>query len=218
MKILCVSDQIDPLIYTETIKQSHADVDIVLSAGDLPMDYLDFITTNLNKPLFSVLGNHDAENHLIKAARVDAKIRYVAGLILVGLGGSMQRGTSLSEPGAASRHNKKENQFTFTNLEMNIRVLKLLPALFFNRIFRGRFLDLLLTHAPPMGIHDKGDTYYLGFKCFLWFMRVFKPRYLVHGHIHLYDLSEHRITKYHKTLVINAYGHYLLDTKKIHES
>ena len=43
MKILCVSDQIDPLVYTNSIKERFADVDIVLCAGDLAMEYVDFI-------------------------------------------------------------------------------------------------------------------------------------------------------------------------------
>ena len=212
MKILCVSDQIDPLIYTSTIKQRYSDVDLVLSAGDLPMDYLDFIISTLNKPLFFVFGNHhtgkignyrsrelkfyDESEAGCGACYVDLKVKHEAGLIIAGLGGSM-------------RYNSGENQFS--DFEMKLRILKLLPSLFFNRLFHGRFLDILLTHASPFGIHDKEDTCHRGFKCFLWFMRIFKPRYLVHGHIHLYDLSEVRTTKYCETLVINAYSHHLLD-------
>jgi len=199
MKILCVSDQIDPLIYTNTIKQRFADVDLVLSAGDLPLDYLDFIISTLNKPLFFVLGNHHIEWTDIYshgATYIDLKVKREAGLIVAGLGGSM-------------RYNNGENQFS--DFEMNIRLLKLLPALVFNRVFRGRFLDILLTHASPRGIHDKQDKCHRGFNCFLWFIKIFKPRYLVHGHIHIYDLSEVRTTKYHDTLVVNAYSHYLID-------
>jgi Icc-related predicted phosphoesterase len=44
-------------------------------------------------------------------------------------------------------------------------------------------------------------------------MRIFKPRCLIHGHIHLYNISDPRATVYRNTLVINAYGHYILDTK-----
>jgi uncharacterized protein len=199
MKILCVSDQIDPLIYTNTIKQRFADVDLILSAGDLPLDYLDFIISTMNKPLLFVMGNHHTDmpyNYSHGATYIDLKVKREAGLIIVGLGGSM-------------RYNRGENQFT--DFEMKIRILKLLPGLVFNRVFRGRFLDILLTHASPEGIHDKEDKCHKGFKCFLWFIKVFKPRYLVHGHIHLYDLSEVRVTKYCDTLVINAYGHYLID-------
>jgi Icc-related predicted phosphoesterase len=199
MKILCVSDQIDPLIYTNTIKQRFADVDIILSAGDIPLEYLDFIISTLNIPLFFVLGNHhieDVDTYTHGATYVDQKVIREAGLIIAGLGGSM-------------RYNRGENQFT--EFGMKLRMLKLLPALIFNRIFRGRYLDILLTHASPLGIHDKEDRCHKGFKCFLWFIKTFKPRYLVHGHIHLYDLSEVRTTKFHDTLVVNAYGHYLID-------
>jgi Icc-related predicted phosphoesterase len=203
MKILCVSDQLDPLIYTNTIKQRYADVDIILSAGDLPMDYLDFIISTLNKPLYFVLGNHHnnseggPEIQYSGAISVETKVRCEDGLIIAGLGGSM-------------RYNKGENQYS--DFDMYFRVLKLLPALLFNRVFRGRFLDVLLTHAAPLEIHDKQDRCHMGFKSFLWFMRIFKPKYLIHGHIHLYDFSEVRTTKYFGTTVINAFSHYLIDT------
>ena len=216
MKILCVSDQIDPLIYTNSIKQRYADIDFILSAGDLPMDYLDFIVSTLNKPMFFVFGNHHTKElafyqrrsspysleddeifHYSGAAHIDAKLWYEEGLLIAGLGGCM-------------RYNNGENQLT--DFQMRLKILKLLPSLLFNRLFRGRFLDILLTHASPLGIHDKQDRCHQGFKSFLWFMRTFKPKYLVHGHIHLYDLSEVRTTKFCDTLVINAYSHYLIDT------
>jgi Icc-related predicted phosphoesterase len=216
MKILCVSDQIDPLVYTNSIRERFKDVDLILSAGDLPMEYLDFIVSSLNKPLLYIAGNHhtrvpgrgksfmipayaaDDENDSFGACYVDSKIHVEEGFIVAGLGGSM-------------RYNLGENQFT--DFQMYRRILKMLPGLIFNRIFRGRFVDVLLTHASPRGIHDKEDRCHQGFKAFLWFMRVFKPRYLIHGHIHLYDLSEVRMTWYQKTLVINAFNHHVIDTE-----
>jgi len=107
-------------------------------------------------------------------------------------------------------YNKGDNQYT--EGQMLREIWKLFPRLLLNRIFRGRWLDILLTHAAPRGIHDKEDPCHRGFKCFLWFMRFFKPRYLIHGHIHLYDLSELRTTQYGSTLVINAYSQYLINT------
>ena len=216
MKILCVSDQIDPLIYTNSIRQRFADVDLVLSAGDLPMEYLEFIVSSLNKPLFFIFGNHKLKDFVkyksipspylepedfipagSGAVHIGSKVKFEEGLIIAGLGGSM-------------RYNHEENQYT--DLQMRLEIFKLLPTLIFNRIFRGRFVDILLTHASPKGIHDKEDKCHWGFESFLWFMRVFKPRYLIHGHIHLYDLSEVRTTKYNDTLIINAYGHFLVNT------
>ena len=217
MKILCVSDQIDPLIYTNSIRERFADVEMVLSAGDLPMEYLDFIVSSLNKPAFFVFGNHHLKeytqfrekNDSANADKIDemyygsgathlgTKVKREDGLIIAGLGGCM-------------RYNREKNQYT--EFQMKMEILKIMPALIINKIFRGRYLDILLTHASPRGIHDREDRCHLGFSSFLWFMRAFKPKYLVHGHIHLYDLSEVRTTKYGNTTVINAYGHYLLNT------
>jgi Icc-related predicted phosphoesterase len=95
-----------------------------------------------------------------------------------------------------------------------LRVFGLLPRLFLNRLFHGRYLDILLTHAPPLGIHDRQDLCHKGFKVFLWFMRVFKPKYLLHGHIHLYDLAEVRKTRYNDTEIINVYSHYILNIEE----
>ncbi|MCL2243011.1 MAG: metallophosphoesterase [Treponema sp.] len=215
MKILCISDHIDPLVYSSGIKQRFSDIDLILSAGDLPMDYIDFIVSNLNKPLYFVFGNHhtnelkhfrkiwnsviieiDNEFFCCGAVHAGTKVRTEGNLIIAGLGGSM-------------RYNGGLNQFT--DFQMFFEAVKLMPRLLWNRIFHGRYLDILLTHAPPKGIHDKNDKCHLGFKAFLWFMKTFRPRYLVHGHIHLYDLSDVRCTDYAGTTVINAYSHYVFE-------
>jgi Icc-related predicted phosphoesterase len=107
------------------------------------------------------------------------------------------------------RYNKGPNQFT--EFQMTFEIIKIIPRLLWNRVFHGRYCDILLTHAPPKGIHDKNDRCHTGFKIFLWFMKVFKLLYLVHGHIHLYDLSDVRCTKWEDTTVINAYSHYVID-------
>lgn len=215
MKILCISDQIDPLVYSPCIKERFADVDLILSAGDLPLDYLDFIVSTLNKPLFFVFGNHHTEElkhfrnlwdtpfieeniefYSCGAIHLGSKVKTEGDFILAGLGGCM-------------RYNNGRNQFT--DIQMFFEIVKLIPRLLWNRLFHGRFLDLLLTHAPPRGIHDKNDKCHWGFKTYLWFMKTFKPKYLVHGHIHLYDLQDVRCTKWEDTMVVNAYSHYIIE-------
>ncbi|MDR0321844.1 MAG: metallophosphoesterase [Treponema sp.] len=215
MKILCVSDQIDPQVYSPQIKERFSDIDLILSAGDLPLDYLDFIISSLNKPLFFVFGNHNTEElkHYKKlwntpliqnendyfgcgAVHLGTKIKTEGKFIIAGLGGSI-------------RYNNGANQFT--DFEMFMEITKLIPRLLWNRIVHGRYVDILLTHSPPLGIHDKKDKCHTGFKIYLWFMRTFKPKFLVHGHIHLYDLCDVRSTKWKDTTVINAYSHYVID-------
>jgi len=218
MRILCVSDQVDPLVYSPRMRERFKDVGLVLSAGDLPPEYLGFITSMLNKDLIYVSGNHDLgglEAHGIDRWEPDAdrdeatrratgavnagfRIREAEGLIILGLPGSIL-------------YNRGENQFS--ELAMSIRIALLTPRLLWNKILRGRAVDIVLTHASPLGIHDREDPCHRGFKCFLWVMRVFKPRWLVHGHIHLYDLADLRISSYRETTVINAFGHWILDTE-----
>jgi Icc-related predicted phosphoesterase len=217
LKILCISDQIDPLVYSPSIKERFADIDLVLSAGDLPFDYLDYIISNLNKPLLFVFGNHHTEEikHFRKrwdasfveityegficgAIHLESKVRKEGEIIFAGLGGCM-------------RYNNGANQYT--NFQMYLEIIKIIPRLLWNRIFHGRFLDILLTHAPPKGIHDKSDKCHQGFESFLWFMNIFKPKYLVHGHIHLYDLTDVRSTKWKNTTVVNVFSHYIIDMR-----
>ncbi|NOY09992.1 MAG: metallophosphoesterase [Spirochaetes bacterium] len=221
MKVLCVSDHIDPVVYSNNIKTRFRDVDIIISAGDLPLNYYDFIVSNLNKPLFFVFGNHnlkhlkyykpqyqrayydmlDLEKHRsFGATFISGKVRRVkkGTLILAGLGGSML-------------YNGGANQYS--EFGMALYAMRLIPRLIFNRIFYGRYLDILVTHAPPAGIHDLPDRCHRGFKVFLWLIKYFKPRYLIHGHVHLYDRNANKITKYLDTYVVNAYNHCLIDSE-----
>ncbi|MDR2793844.1 MAG: metallophosphoesterase [Treponema sp.] len=216
MKILCISDHLDPLVYTASIKERFKDVDLILSAGDLPQDYLDFVITSLNKPLLSVYGNHELEG-LSKRSYDSAPVlweredeKFGSGVIHIGSKIKIERKIIFAGLGGSMRYNTGENQYT--DFQMLMEIVRLIPRLLFNRLIYGRFVDILLTHAPPLGIHDKPDLCHKGFKPFLWFMKTFKPKYLVHGHIHLYDLSDIRVTAYHDTQVINAYGHYIIDT------
>ena len=62
MKILLISDTEEKAFWdnwTRATAESLADVDLVLSAGDLNPLYLEFLVTMLNVPLVYVRGNHD---------------------------------------------------------------------------------------------------------------------------------------------------------------
>ena len=218
-KILCISDHKDPLIYSNQLKERFKDINLVLSAGDLDLPYYGFIGSTLNKPLLFVFGNHNLKRigHYRKEYReqslraittdnflertygslyIGGKVKRIDGLIIAGLGGSM-------------RYNNGMNQFS--EHQMYVNILKLFPKLLFHRIFYGRWLDILLTHAPPFGIHDREDVCHRGFKSFLWFMRKFRPQYLIHGHVHLYDLNEVRESSYKDTKIVNAYEHTIVE-------
>ena len=53
MKILSISDVVIPFIYSAQVRSLFADVDLVVSCGDLPYTYLEYIISMLDIPLFS---------------------------------------------------------------------------------------------------------------------------------------------------------------------
>ena len=220
MKILCISDQIDPLVYSSNIKERYKDIDFVISAGDLPMEYLDFIVSSLNKSVYFVFGNHNLNEYgLYHETRENYKSVLEQPLIndaechgttYIGFKAIKDNSLLIAGVSGSLRYNKGLNQYT--DRQMKRKLYGLIPSLLLNKVRYGRFLDILVTHASPEGIHDKSDPCHRGFKSFLWFMEVFKPKYLIHGHIHLYDMQDIRVSKYHETTVINAYSHFILDT------
>jgi calcineurin-like phosphoesterase family protein len=218
MRILCISDQVDPLVYSSRMKDRFSDIDLVLAAGDLPMEYLGFITSMLNKPLLYVEGNHDlgrvapwgedsisrfpsphGQDEATGALDVGFRFARVEGLTVLGLPGSM-------------RYNRGPNQFT--EAQMMFHILLRLPVLLLNRLLRGRACDIVLTHAPPRAIHDRDDPCHRGFRSFNWLIKTVRPRWLIHGHVHLYDLGDVRVTRSLDTTVVNAFGHWVLETEE----
>ncbi len=202
MKILTVSDKVIESIYSEAIEQRFGDVDLVLACGDLPPYYLEFIVSMLNAPLLYVFGNHDQGIHTADGKfkyaptgciNVDERVVQVKGLLIGGLEGSMRY--------------SGRGSYQYTERDMQLKALRMAPALWWNRLRHGRFLDILITHAPPYGIHDDTDLCHTGFKTLLRMMKTYRPRYLIHGHVHVYSPHTTTRTTYHRTQVVNTYGY-----------
>jgi Icc-related predicted phosphoesterase len=92
-----------------------------------------------------------------------------------------------------------------------MRAAGLVPALLGNRLRHGRYLDVLVTHAPPYHIHDGADLPHHGFRSFLWLMDHYQPAYLIHGHKHVYDTREETVTRRGSTTIVNSYGFRVLE-------
>jgi hypothetical protein len=210
MRVLAVSDKVEPILYSPAVLDRVGKVDMIISCGDLPFYYIEYLMTMLGCPTYFVYGNHGREvqfgsgrgddwnRSTSPMGAVDLHLTTVkeGDLLLAGLEGSMRYNRG---PGA---------QYTESQMARNL--LRLAPKLVINRIRHGRYLDVLVTHAPPLGIHDKPDLPHRGFNAFRTLMRWFKPRYLLHGHIHLYRHGEVTETRYADTDVINVYPFQLL--------
>ncbi|MCX8012847.1 MAG: metallophosphoesterase [Rectinema sp.] len=179
----------------------------------MPDEYLEYIASMLNRPLVSVAGNHDNPDRTSPGlfhkyseeglrptfGRIRFAIRKESGLAILGLPGCI-------------RYNQGANQFT--DVWMTARLVRMLPRLLIRRLLFGRAVDIILAHSPPRGIHDGGDPAHIGFSAYRWLMRVAKPRYFIHGHVHLYDLQALREEHYFGTTIVNVYGHRLITIEK----
>ena len=79
-------------------------------------------------------------------------------------------------------------------------------------LMRRKGFDILLTHAPALGLNDGEDFAHTGFSAFNALMDRYRPRYFVHGHIHInYGVDIPRRCAYQDTQVINAYESYTFE-------
>ncbi len=201
--VLAVSDQIDERIYSSTLKSRMGDVEIVVGCGDLPARYLEFLADALEKPVYFVLGNHmeewtrDAHSgrpyEPMGCVNLDSKVLTDprTGLILGGLPGSPKY--------------SGEGGQQFSEWQMSLKIARMFPRLFANRLRKGRWIDVLVTHAPPRDVNDRDDVAHRGFKSVRWFLERYKPRYHLHGHVHLYDRNAPYRQTHHDVEVINVY-------------
>lgn len=204
MKILAVSDEENERVTELIQKPPFRDVELILSCGDLPYSYLEYLVTMGNVPLAYVPGNHDpayrpndARTFAEGCLYLDGKTAKVNGLLLAGLGGSI-------------RYRLGENQYS--QAEMYLRVWRLLPALLLNRIVHGRWLDILITHSPPFGIHDEPGSAHEGFRAFNWLLRLTRAPYHFHGHVHFtFPNLNSNPFRYASTSVISAFPYRLME-------
>ena len=210
MRVLIVSDQIAPQLYGDSIKINFSDVDLVLSCGDLPHYYLEYIVTMLNVPLYYVMGNHgfeleysdSGERRVRPEGCIDINDRAVDsnGLRIAGLEGSLRY---------------KDGPYQYTQAQMRRKVIRLAMKLLGRQLRTGRRLDILLTHAPPFGIQDGKDLSHTGFRAFLQLLQWLRPRYLIHGHSHDYRRLQAETTVCRSTTVINVFPYRLLDIQPV---
>lgn len=203
--ILAVTDEADPRIYSETLRERMGHVAFAVSCGDLPVSYLEFIADALNRPLYYVQGNH-ARRCTGKAAcepsgAIDLSGKVVqdpaTGLILAGFPGCLRY--------------EEDQPAQYSEWEIGLMAKKMVPRLQLNRLRHGRALDLLVTHAPPRGVGDRPDPAHRGFETLRGFLERWRPAYHLHGHIHLYDRSEPFQQRFGDTDVINVFPYRLLE-------
>ncbi|MNW57895.1 Calcineurin-like phosphoesterase superfamily domain protein [compost metagenome] len=194
MRILVVSDEESKYIWDHFEPEKFKDINLVISCGDLKAEYLSFLVTMINAPLFYVHGNHDTEYKSIPPEGcecIEDKIITYQGFRIMGLGGS---------------HRYNRGEYQYTERQMRWRIAKMKP-----KLWLSKGIDILVTHAPAYKIGDGEDVCHRGFECFIELMNKYNPKFLLHGHQHLNYGRNERINQYNNTNVINAYGYYIIE-------
>ena len=195
MKILAISDEECAALRQYYTPGKLKDYDLIISCGDLKADYLSFLVTVARCPLLYVHGNHDTHYDRkppLGCDCIEDKIVVYNGLRILGLGGCRWY-----HPG---KHQYSEK-------EMQKRIRKLRFAL-----WRSGGVDLVVTHAPVAGVGDGEDSAHKGFEAFRALLDKYKPKYLLHGHMHLsYGMDQTRLRQYGDTAVINTAERYELE-------
>jgi len=205
VKILAVSDEVVERLYSLCNNGHFGDVELIIGCGDLPYPYLENIVTFLNVPLIYVPGNHDPtyspedpKSHVEGGSNLDRKLTRLKTFLIGGLGGCIQY--------------RPDGTNQYTQTEAYLRAFKMIPRMLLNRVNYGRYMDILITHSPPFGIHDDDTQAHTGLKAINWLLHFAKPRYHFHGHTHFYrrnlDASE---TIYRGTKIMNVHPYKLLD-------
>ena len=189
MKILAVADEESKYLWDYYEKSKLEGSELILSCGDLDPDYLSFLVTMTNVPVFYIHGNHDGKYSSRPpegCTCIEDTVTVYKGIRFLGLGGSM-------------RYSSGPHQYT--EREMKKRVRKLwFPLL------RSGGIDILVTHAPAYQLNDGRDLPHQGFQVFKELLEKYRPKYFVHGHVHKsYGSDFRQIDEYGDTCVINAF-------------
>jgi uncharacterized protein len=185
VRVLVIADEEAPNLHHQALRDLAPD--LVLSAGDLPWHYLEFVASSVDAPVVFVPGNHDPEIERARqrrngaytsdglpcdgprphgASNADLAVVEAVGLRIAGLGGCVRY-----KPGAHQ----------YTQRQYDVRAGRLL-----RRAGRGLPVDVLLTHAPPLGLGDGEDGPHVGIAALHRVLDRLEPTWHLHGHIHPY--------------------------------
>lgn len=185
VRALVIADEEASNLSAETLRDLAPE--LVLSAGDLPWHYIEYVASCVDTPVVFIPGNHDPAIERTRrgpngmftadgmicdgprphgATNADQLVIEAAGLRIAGLGGCVRY---------------KPGPHQYTQREYARRARRLL-----RRAKRGDPVDVLLTHAPPLALGDGDDRPHVGIQALHTVLDRLQPSWHLHGHIHPY--------------------------------
>jgi Icc-related predicted phosphoesterase len=181
IRLLALADEVDPALDAAVSREQLKPVELIVGCGDLPVDYLRFVTDTFNAPLLYVRGNHDvggawssgeATGVHLPDPLPDGRPVTEGGLVVVGFNGVPWHGGSGLQRG--------ELFYWRRSLAAWLSVRLRSPRGPGGR-GQGRPL-LVVTHTAPRGINDGPDRVHRGPAALRWLAGALRPALWLHGH------------------------------------
>lgn len=178
LRVLALADQA-PFLPLARLVEVH-EPDLVVTLGDLEPDELDPLS-RFDVPVLGVYGNHDDGRYLdaTNLTNLHLQVVTVGDLRVAGFQGSPRyvRGAELQ----------------YSQGEAKRLARRIPPA------------DVLLSHAPPRGVHEEpGDRAHEGFDGLHEYVERVQPRFHLHGHTPAPPRGDVRVGA---TTVMHVVGH-----------
>ncbi len=198
-------------------------IDLVVSCGDLSVEYLDFLGDVFQVPLLYVRGNHDDEwRGRPGGDDINGKVVTYGGVRILGLEG-------------APRYNDKPLQYTETEVSLKLKLLA-------PRLWLSRGVDVVVAHAAPrfcpyayeacpkpVGVGrpcpylpplpdghpvicpEAEDMAHRGFMAYRELILRYNPKLFIHGHRHRTFGRSRQEVRIGETRVIDALGQVIVE-------
>lgn len=185
MKLLVIADR--PPIEDSKVVAEQNGVDLVVTLGDLDGASLANLEKITTIPKLGVYGNHCSGNYFdgVGITNMHMMTWEYHGVKFGGFQGSLR----YKKDPYAIMYTQEEAEHLFTNFP---------------------YVDVLLTHSPPYGIHDEhDDPVHQGLTAIRNYIDKQHPKYVLHGHV--YVSPDVKRTKHGKTEVIFVYRQHVIE-------
>lgn len=218
MNILAVADkESSTLLHWVEKGEAHLRLlDLIVSCGDLPASYLEYLSNALGVDLVYVRGNHDAygkfngakphpetlcqvpcyEEKFDGLRNIHGHIFPLKECVFAGFEGSLWYN------GEGPQYHEEEMFQLVRNMELRLRLHRLRD--WFRRTLTS---SVIVSHAPPAGVHDGQDLCHKGFLCYHHLLKAFLPVLWIHGHTATESVTKNQVSFCGQTTILNCYEH-----------
>jgi Icc-related predicted phosphoesterase len=185
MKLLVIADR--PPIDDSKIVAEQNNVDLVVTLGDLDGASLAALKGITNIPKIGVYGNHCSGKYFgdVGITNMHMMTWEYKGVKFGGFQGSLR----YKKDPQAIMYTQEEAEHLFTHFP---------------------YVDVLLTHSPPYGIHDEpNDPTHEGLIAIRNYIDKYHPKFVLHGHV--YVSPDIKRTQYNGTEIIFVYRQHVVE-------